>query len=387
MFKHPRLPTVFLWIAACCSACWTARGEAPQRWPVERAAAWQARHPWLVGCNFIPSSAANQLEMWQADSFDPATIDRELGWAHGLGLNSVRVFLHNLVWEHDRAGLIQRMDRFLALAQKHRIGVVFVPLDGCWDPQPRLGKQPDPVPHLHNSRWLQAPGAAILNDPQRHERLRGYIVGVIGHFRDDPRVDAWDLFNEPDNPNGQSYGASGKGTELSPERKAQMATLLLEKAFSWARAAGPSQPLTAGLWQGDWSKPDALSPINRLMLEQSDVLSFHGYGNLEAMRRSVEALKAHRRPVLCTEYMSRGSGCTFDPVLGYLKQQRVGAYHWGLVAGKTQTQYPWESWRRRFTAEPEVWFHDVLRPDGTPFDPAEVKFIREATGKERRGGT
>jgi len=375
------------WLAAAVATLLlgtaAASGRAEQRWSRQKAADWAKRHGWLVGCNFIPSTAINQLEMWQADTCDATTSDRELGGAADLGFNSVRVFLHNLLWDQDRNGFLKRLEQFLTIADRHRIGVVFVLLDGCWDPQPHLGKQRPPRPHLHNSGWVQAPGAAVLGDPTRHDQLRPYVEGVIRHFRTDQRIHAWDLFNEPDNPNTNSYGQAGLKTELPPERKARMARLLLEKAFRWARAAGPTQPLTAGLWRGRWSDPQALSPINKLMLENSDVVSFHCYGPLPQMRRCLQSLRQYGRPILCTEYMSRGTGCTFRAILPYLKEQRVAAYNWGLVAGKTQTQYPWSSWQRQFTAEPKLWFHDILRPDGRPYDAAEVAFIKSVTGKVR----
>ena len=350
------------------------------RWTAEQANAWHAKQPWLVGCNFIPSTAINQLEMWQEDSFDPETIDRELGWAEQLGFNSVRVYLHNLLWTQDREGFLRRVDQFLAIAHKHHIGAILVPLDGVWDPRPKLGKQREPRPHVHNSGWLQAPGAEILGDPKSHDELRAYVYGVIRHFQNDRRIQVWDVFNEPDNPNENAYGKNGARTELA--NKAEMATMLLEKAFVWAREAEPSQPLTAGVWRGDWSSHDGLAPYNRVMLEESDVISFHCYADLSHVRPAVEDLRRYGRPILCTEYMSRGAGSLFDPVMGYFKEQKIAAHNWGLVAGKTQTNYPWETWRKQYTAEPELWFHDIFRKDGSPFDAAEVEYIRGLTGKK-----
>ena len=352
---------------------------ARERWTVEQVNAWYAEQPWLVGCNFTPSTAINQLEMWQADTFDPETIDRELGWAADIGFNSIRVYLHNLLWEQDNEAFLRRVDQFLAIADKHGIGVMFVPLDGVWDPQPKLGKQREPRPHVHNSGWLQAPGAEILDDPRRHDELRPYIYGLIRHFRDDSRVQLWDVFNEPDNPNRNSYGRDGTRTELPEDKKEQMATRLLKRVFVWAREANPSQPLTAGVWRGDLSNHDKLTEYNRVMLEESDIVSFHSYGDLPSAVRRVDNLRRYNRPMICTEYMSRGSGSTFDPVMGYLKEHKIGAYNWGLVAGKTQTHYPWETWRKQYTAEPELWFHEIFRKDGTPYDAAETKYIRSLT--------
>jgi hypothetical protein len=313
--------------------------------------------------------------MWQADTFDPATIDRELGWAEDLGFTSMRVFLHHLLWDRDRDGFLKRMDQFLAIAEKHKIGVMFVLLDAVWDPYPKLGKQRAPKPHLHNSGWMQAPGVEILRDPKRHDELEGYIKGVVARFKDDKRVDAWDVFNEPDNINRPAYVAS------EPKNKAELSLMLLKKAYAWARSASPSQPITSGVWLGDWDDPAKLTPMQRFQLEQSDIVSFHNYGKPDDIKRRIADLRRYNRPIVCTEYMARPMGSTFDPVLGDLKAARVGAYNWGFVAGKSQTIYPWDSWDRPYTAEPKVWFHDIFRADGTPYDPKEVAYIKRVTGK------
>ncbi len=316
--------------------------------------------------------------MWQADTFDPMTIDWELGLAEDLGFNSVRVFLHHLLWEQDATGFLTRMERFLAIADRHHIGVIFVLFDAVWDPFPHLGKQRVPKPGVHNSGWVQSPGARVLADPRRCDALKDYVTGVLGTFKADRRVHAWDLFNEPDNTNRSSY------SRLEPDGKPELARALLEKTFVWAHEVAPSQPLTAGVWQGNLSDPDRLSPINKYMLTQSDVISFHNYRPLAEFKKDVEGLKRYRRPILCTEYMARPMGSTFDPILSYLKKEHVGAYNWGFVAGKTQTIYPWDSWQKPYAAEPPTWFHDIFRNDGTPYLPGEVNFIRKMTGKVAR---
>ena len=353
----------------------TDAAGAREKWSDQQANDWYSRLPWLVGCNYTPATAINQLEMWQADSFDPKTIDRELGWAKGLGFTSLRVYLHDIPWKQDSAGFIQRIDQFLAIANKHGIGVVFVLFDSCWDPFPKAGRQRDPRPHVHNSGWVQSPGVEILKDIARHDELEGYVKGIVTHFRGDKRIHAWDLFNEPDNRNDNSYGPQDL------PNKAEVALALLKKTFAWARACNPTQPLTTGVWHGDWSKSENLSPMIRYQLEESDVISFHNYGPAEQMNKCVESLKRFGRPILCTEYMARPAGSTFAGSMPILKENRVGAYNWGFVAGKTQTQYPWDSWQKQYTAEPPVWFHEILRPDGSPYIEEEVKLIRRLTGK------
>jgi Glycosyl hydrolase family 10 len=369
-------PLAILTVLASLAAAQTwARADELNPWPVKKAIAWSGAHPWLVGCNYAPSTAINQLEMWQADSFDVTTIERELGWAESLGFNSLRVFLHDLPWEQDAAGFLTRIEQFLAVADRHKIGVVFVLFDGVWNPFPHSGKQPAPRPGLHNSGWVQSPGAKILADLRKHEGLKDYVQGVIGFFKADRRIHAWDLFNEPDNPNRSSY------RQLELSNKADMALMLLEKAFTWAREVDPTQPLTAGVWAGNLAAPEKLSPINRLMLTQSDVISFHNYRPVAELKKDVASLKRYNRPLLCTEYMARPIGSTFDPVLTYLKDENIGAYNWGFVSGKTQTIFPWDSWQKPYASEPPLWFHDIFRADGTPYAATEVGFIRKLTAK------
>jgi hypothetical protein len=343
-----------------------------ERWTDDQAREWHAVQPWLIGCNFIPSTAVNQLEMWQADTFDLATIERELGWARDIGFNSIRVFLHDLLWEQDRDGFLDRVDRFLDVASRSGISTMLVIFDGVWDPHPTPGAQRAPRPGVHNSGWVQSPGAEILGDVSRRDSLKNYVSGVIDRFRDDDRILAWDLFNEPNNPN-LAYATR----EIND--KTERAIALLRKAFDWARGAGPSQPLTAGIFWGP-ARGEGVSEINRLMLSESDVISFHSYFPVEQVEKSIRDLQEFHRPILLTEFLSRGSGSTFEAVLPLLKKEKVGAYCWGLVSGKTQTIYPWDSWTKTYTAEPDPWFHDVLRPDGTPYRDEEVALIRRMSG-------
>jgi hypothetical protein len=346
-------------------------------WNVDQANSWYARQPWLVGSNFVPSTAINELEMWQADTFDLPTIDKEFGWAQSLGMNTMRVFLHNLLWQGDGKDFLNRLDKFLEVADKHHIRITFVLFDSVWDPDPKLGKQREPRPHVHNSGWVQAPGAALLRDESRWDKeLKPYITGVVGHFRKDKRVLMWDLMNEPDNDN-----SSYKAQELT--NKAEVALKLLRKEWDWARSANPSQPLTSGVWKGDWTSDAKLSAMERFQLENSDVITFHSYDPPDMMQQRIDSLKRYKRPILCTEYMARPRGSTFNAILPLLKREHVAAYNWGFVNGKSQTIYPWDSWEKTYTAEPPLWFHDIFRQDGAPYDTKEVAFIRELTGGSR----
>jgi len=367
--------------------------QSTPRWTEQRAQAWFQQQPWRAGVNFLPSTASNQFEMFQEKSFDEETLKRELSWAGELGFNMVRVFLHDLLLESEGAAFLDKVDKFLSIANNAGIGSMLVLFDGCWDPMPKLGVQSEPRPGVHNSRWLQSPGAAVLASLNQHEdRLKNYVQTVIGRFANDKRVVVWDIFNEPDNGNVASYGfedvrvpsaVDAKGTELHPMDKAKGARLLLEKAFPWAREIGASQPLTAGIYDagtGDAAADAFRQDTHEWMLGEVDVVSFHNYNNPQGMANQVsQRLQPLGRPVICSEYMARGAGSTFDPIMGYLKEQHVWAVSWGFVSGRSQSIYPWDSWQKKYTSEPQTWFHDVLRADGTPFSDTEAAYIRNVT--------
>ena len=349
---------------------------ADLRWTEERIRNWYQQRGWFLGCNYAPSSAVNQLEMWEPETFDPVTIERELGWAAKLGFNSIRVFLHNLLWEHDAAGLLQRMEKFLSIADSHGLGVMFVLFDSVWNPFPEKGKREYQI-GVHNSGWLQSPGLEILKDASKHDSLEGYVKGVMTHFANDPRVHVWDLFNEPCNRNVASYGAH------EPENKADLSLVLLRKVFAWAREISPSQPLTTGVWIGEWCEEKA-KELDRFILESSDVITFHSYDSPEEMERRIIKLQRFNRPILCTEYMARGLNNTFENILPVFKKHQVSGYSWGLVAGKTQTNYAWDSWSVSYDGEPNIWFHDIFHVDGRPYKEEEVHFLIQFREANRR---
>jgi hypothetical protein len=271
------------------------------------------------------------------------------------------------------------MDQFLATAERHHIGVMFVLFDSCWDPFPKLGRQREPQPGLHNSGWVQCPGREDLTNPRRRGVLEAYVKGVVGRFGQDGRVVVWDVFNEPDNTNDNSYGPANKKQE--PPDKVKLSTELLRQTFQWARTVDHVQPLTSGPWKGHRAAKDKLSETEKVQLGESDVISFHTYNPLAEVKDWVKNLREYGRPLICTEYMARPQGSTFDPVLGYFREQKIGAYNWGFVSGKTNTIYPWDSWQKKYAGEPPVWFHDIFRADGSAYRPAEVAYIRRVTGK------
>lgn len=349
--------------------------EAREMWTKQQANGWYDKQPWMVGANYNNRSAINQFEMWQADTFNPAEIDQELGWASAMGMNIMRVYLHNLLWEDDAAGLKQRMETFLQIADKHKIRIMFVLFDSCWDPNPVSGPQRPPIPGVHNSGWFQAPGAARLADASQYNKLEAYVKDVVGHFANDKRIAVWDVWNEPNNGGGGAYKPT--------PRKKELVAGLLGQVFEWTRSANPSQPLTSGLWIGEnWDQNDKLDAVEKIQVAQSDVMSFHDYNWPEKFERRAKQMMTYGRPVLATEYMARGNGSTFDGSLPIGRKYRIAMINWGFVDGKSQTRLPWDSWKKPYTAEePTIWFHEVLRADGKPYRQAEVDLIRKLTSE------
>lgn len=344
-------------------------------WPAEKAQQWYARQPWLLGANYLPANAINQLEMWQAGTWDPKTIDIELGWAQGIGMNTMRVFLHDLAWKRDPQGFLKRLDEFLAISARHGIRPMLVFFDSCWDPHPAPGPQRAPRPGIHNSGWVQSPGAKLLASDAAIPGLERYVRDVVKRFARDPRVLAWDVWNEPDNPNTSSYKAS----EL-PNKEERVAKLL-PLVFAWVRQEKPTQPVTSGVWVGPWGR-QSLAPIHRIQIEESDVITFHNYEEPARFEARILELAPYGRPLICTEYLARNAGNKFENILPIARKNNVGMINWGLVAGRSQTNLPWDSWQKPYVGrEPEVWQHDIFHADGRPYIAGEPGFLRKTANR------
>ena len=325
-------------------------------WTAAKANAWYAEHKWITGANYIPANATNQLEMWQAETCDPAIIDKELGWAESIGFNTMRVFLHSVAWKQDPEGFKKRVHEFLSIAAKHHIQPLFVFFDDCWNKVPTPGLQPAPKTGIHNSGWVQDPGQPASADTSNFAVLEKYVKDVLGYFAHDKRILLWDLYNEP--------GNSAKGSTSLP---------LLTRIFEWARAVNPDQPLSAGLWAWD------LQELNTFQLTHSDVITYHDYEEPAWHQRVIALLKASGRPLICTEYMARTRNSRFSNTLPLLKKENVGAINWGFVEGKTNTIYAWDT-PLADGSQPIEWFHDIFKKDGVPYREDEVNLIKKLNG-------
>lgn len=345
-------------------------GADPGRWSIERVNRWYQAQGWPVGSNYITSTAVNQLEMFQPATFDLHRIDAELGWAQSAGFNTVRVFLHDQLWAADQRGFQYRLGQFVSVAARHRIKPMFVLFDSCWDPHPKAGAQPAPRVGIHNSRWVQSPGADRLGDRNYYRTLYDYVTGVMSQFRYDERILAWDLWNEPDNM-AREYSAVERSDKLD------LISDLLPQVFTWARSVDARQPLTSGIWEGSRQG----STIVNTQLYSSDVITFHSYDKPATFSERIAELAPFGRPMMCTEYLARTRGNTIDGILPIMKRHNVGAYNWGFVAGRTQTYLPWDSWDHPYTAEPQVWFHDLVQPTGRAYRNMEIMTISNLTGR------
>lgn len=345
--------------SSCGTAPKKADTEAAKMWSVEKARQWGMVQNWLRGSDFIPSTAVNQLEMWQAETFDPVTISRELRWADEIGMNCMRVYLHHLAWEIDREGFKKRMNDYLDIADKNGIKTIFVFFDDCWNPVYKAGKQPEPKPGVHNSGWVRDPGDLLYTNPEIMSVLEEYIKDILITFKDDKRIAIWDLYNEP--------GNSGYGNRSLP---------LLEKVFLWGREINPSQPLSSGVWSYD------LPALSKFQLSHSDVITYHNYSDPANHQAMIDSLKRYDRPMVCTEYMARKHNSLFTNIMPMLKEQNIGAINWGLVSGKTNTIYAWDS-PVPDGSEPDLWFHDIFRKDGTPYRGDELQMILDLTGTNK----
>ena len=347
------------------------------KWNKDQAWDWYQNNDWLIGCNYLPSNSINQLEMFQEDTFDREINKRELSWAKDLGFNTVRVYLHDLLWQ-DSNTFSNTLNEFLDICHDLEIKPMLVLFDDCHRPFPKLGKQPKPVRGVHNSGWKQSPGMALVHEIHKNKehdeipRLQKFVEEILYDFSDDERILMWDIYNEP--------GQFGIG---------EKAITLLELVWKWASEVRPSQPLTACL---DGSVGKDVIECNA---RNSDIITFHTYEG-EKLQETIDKLAQHERPLVCTEYMAREFGSTFEFSLPIFKENNVGCFNWGLVAGKSQTHFGWSTIldlkqkkesgdfleEGEAIPEPEVWFHDILRSDGSPYSEEEVNLIKKITSSE-----
>ncbi len=353
------------------------------QWTKEQINGWYQQQGWMCGFNYLPRTAVNWTDIWQEETFDAATIDEELGWAHAAGYNTLRINLPFIVWQHDRDGLIKRIETFLGIAQKHALRVMLTLMDDCGfsGDEPYLGPQKAPIPGKHNSQAAASPGRDKVCDRHIWSEIERYVRDVIRTFRNDPRIIVWDLYNEPGN---RGTFASGTQEVFYDEKLEHFALELMTQAFVWARDEDPTQPLTVGAWHLplDPDQPDNeiyQHPIDRAALQLSDVVSFHAYIGTAKMVRVLRYAEQFGRPLMCTEWLARHVGSTFEEQLPLMHACNVVPYQWGLVRGKTQTFMPWPVVLQKREDYAHLWFHDVFDEHGIPFRKAEMDLVGRLT--------
>ena len=357
------------------------------RWTKADAGSWWRAQPWICGFNFLPSTAVNFLEFWHRDTYDPATIERELDWASAIGFNAMRVNLHYLVWKHDREGLLERIDRCLDIGARVGIRTVLCLLDDCGfgRAEPRYGPQPDPLPGVHNSRAVASPGRALVMNRSAWPDIETYVRDIVRTFRTDKRVLFWDLYNEP-----------GNRMEFGPDTYSEFDDALLSHSqalmaacFDWARVETPEQPMTVGAWLTPLPTSMELpyqNMIDQQALSLSDLVTFHAYSDSARTSQFVDYLATHDRPMACTEWMARSVDSRIVDQLSMLKRRDIGCFQWGLVKGRSQTHLPWPSGLMELLGkshEDGTWFHDLLDEHGQAYDITEIEVIRTLTSESR----
>ncbi|MCF7958258.1 MAG: glycoside hydrolase family 5 protein, partial [Phycisphaerae bacterium] len=312
MIKHVAILLLIMGISI------VAQAEEPQtpntgqsgQWTQEEANRWYWQQSWPCGFNYIPSNAISYTEMWMPYCFDAKLIDKELALAEDVGFNCLRVVLPFVVWEHDPKAFKKQLNAFVDICDKRQIKVMFTLFDDCAfgnDPKlkdPWYGKQPEVLKGWYANGWTPSPGHSMVRDPKTWPRLESYVKDIIGAFKDDPRVWVWDLYNEP--------GNGGLANTSLP---------LVTRVFKWARAIGPSQPMTVAQWNGN-------KQLNDIIYDNSDIITFHNYGNAGNVADNIQALKSHGRPIINTEWLNRNTGSIVKTCLPLFRKENVGCMHW-----------------------------------------------------------
>lgn len=357
------------------------------RWTEEQINAWAQKRPWQVGMNYLPASAVNWNEMWQAETFDAAGIDRELKLAASIGMNTLRTNLPFIVWLYDREHFLDRIDQFLSIAAKHGIAVMLTLMDDCGfsGDHPWIGKQREPRPGVHNSQGAASPGRNVVVCPAHYDMVEAYVRDVVRRFRTDSRILIWDVYNEPTN--GGIFSQNDEELQFDGPLM-ECSYRLCQLAVEWVRSEDPEQPLTVGAWRSMKNKLNLHedikyfeSDIDQLALSLSDVITFHAYSPKKVITEVLEMLEKLNRPIMCTEWLARHVDSTVEDILPIFKEHNVGAYNWGLVNGRTQTNFPWPVIAKACPDYLNTWFHDLFHQDGTPYSQKEIDLFKQLSGK------
>ena len=363
-------------------------------WTKERAWEWYNAQPWIRGCNYMPASAANRVDQWQALGAEErfAEVERELALAEKVGFNTLRLIVEHQgfgVWLADPDGFRARFERYLQILAKHKLRAIVVLGNDCSRPKelwelPKPGVQKYDVGYHGGRRVTQhgslpnAVGYTTVDDPALRPKFYAMCEELMTRHRDDDRILFWNLWNEPGNNNRNDLTMRD-----------------LRELFARAWKIDPKQPLAADVWTMRSDRPDTAHPVERLAGDLSDIISYHRYANAREQKATIDLIRARwGRPMVNTEWLARLLGDTVEDCYPLFAQEKVGAVCWGLVAGKYQTYEPYEPmWKSQFEffrrdLPVTKWYHDLFRPSHHPYDPYEVAIIRHVNAEmdaERAG--
>ncbi|MEI7900372.1 MAG: cellulase family glycosylhydrolase [bacterium] len=299
-------------------------------------------YAWMRGANYVPSYAKNDVALWL--DFDSEVIGRELGYAERLKLNTVRVFLSVQAYERNPPLFLERFEQFLTLCAKHKIQMMPVLFDSCFDPQ-----EVD-LAEYRDKNWIPSPGCQRLGEKD-WPAMETYTAAIVGKHKQDPRIVLWDVMNEP-----ESTGEFGK-----PEGKARIVGFV-RRAIARVRQEGPVQPLGVG-----W----AFSRNISLSADITDVLILHNYANPQGLgediRRIRELGKSLNKPAIINEWVGRPQQ-RIEEAMPVVAKEKIGWVFWELMLGKTQ----FTQGRRPYQGH--------IYPDGTCYSAKEVAAILSPEG-------
>ncbi|MBQ2987780.1 MAG: cellulase family glycosylhydrolase [Clostridia bacterium] len=354
------------------------------RWSKEKAWEWYDSRPWLRGCNYMSADCANRVDQWQALGFEERfqTTETELALMQKTGFNTVRLIPEYVVWKEEHDGFMERFDRYLSLCAKYGISCMIVLANDCMPPKNELWKKPfigeqsvawgyhGGKKSAQHSSFAGVAPHFYFDDPEECERYFDMVREIVTTYRNDARVCIWDVYNEP---------GAGRRTEITPP--------ILQRMFDTVRACEPSQPLTSAVWSCEHllrkSDSNPHKQIEDIIFANSDIISYHYYGEYNTHVRIIKRLKEEGRPIVNTEWLGRIFHNDVFSLFPLFYLEKIGCYNWGFVAGKYQTYEPWDAtWSAYERGELEdvdftKWFHDLYRPGHHPYDPKEIKLIRE----------
>lgn len=355
-----------------------------KRWTARQAWDWYEKRPWIMGINYVPSITLHASELWQEDTHAEVikSVRGEFALMNDIGLNGVRMFLPFNIWYHDREKFLDRVDNFLDELDNAGITMMPVLFNDCVgfgrpkNIEPRAPKGWHAYDIGHHGGHKDNPftgekekvGWIYWDEPEWRPVMEEYLRAVIGRFKNDARIYAWDLWNEPGNSN-----------------RSDMSIPYLKRAFEIARELDPVQPLTVAPWTypADFGiNPDSdVAPIARLALDESDIVTFHQYEGFDRVKNVVKGLKREGRPMMNTEWLNRIQGNLIQDNLPLYHDEGIGSYSWGLVAGKSQHFLPWdELWKNR-DLPLNLWQHDLFDTFHTAYDPEELNLMRRLSPK------